>query len=483
MAKKLFGSLDSDFKAPPRHWCLLACVGGIVTGGFAIWGLELWGQKLTEKKVATRDSRPTVVNVALTPTAKLDLASIVASDRVATAADFQVTTPYAPPQGGSLSAQEVEMAGAAWQYFKNNWQAKTGFVNSVNNFESVTIWDQAAAMAAVVSAKELGIISDSEFQQKMNLMLDTLAALPLYRGELPNKVYNSKTLLPVDYGKLTERQEIGWSAIDLGRLAIWLKIVDYRYPIFQVKTEKVWRSWRVDRLVKDGKMYGTNVVNGRESYNQEGRFGYENYAAYGLSLWGLNVRKAANNREHIGFVNIYSEAIAYDRRDLRNSGANNYVLSEPYILDGIETGFQSLPKVYADHLLAAQAARYRATSRLTAVTEDNIDRPPYFLYNTAFVNGQAWGTITDTGENRDNLRFLSAKAAVGWHVLYGNDYTKKLFNATAINLQASGGFYSGLYEVNNLPNRVQTANNNGIILESLLYKKVGLPLIVWAKNK
>ena len=51
------------------------------------------------------------------------------------------------------------------------------------------------------------------------------------------------------------------------------------------------------------------------------------------------------------------------------------------------------------------------------------------------------------------------------------------------NLKADGGWYNGYYEVLKEPNKAQTANNNGVILQSLLYKKIGKPLIVWAGVK
>lgn len=236
----------------------------------------------------------------------------------------------------------------------------------------------------------------------------------------------------------------------------------------------------MERLTKDGQMYGTSVEKGKESYNQEGRLGYENYAAYGLKLWGLDVSKAIDAKSQVAFVDLYGKGVPYDKRDYKNSEANNYVLSEPFILDGIETGFQSLPKAYADRVLAAQEGRYKATKILTAVTEDNLDRAPYFVYSTLFVNGSAWATITDTRETRNDLRFLSAKAAIGWHVLYDSAYTQKLFGFVTANLKADLGWYNGFYEALGEPNKSLTANNNGVILESLLYKKVGQPLSVWA---
>ena len=117
-------------------------------------------------------------------------------------------------------------------------------------------------------------------------MLTTLAKLPLYQGELPNKVYNAKTLIPVNYGELDQREEIGWSAIDLGRMALWLKIIGARYPELKPNADAIWQAWDVKRLTQAGQMYGTSVVDSKEQYHQEGRLGYENYAAYGLKPLG-----------------------------------------------------------------------------------------------------------------------------------------------------------------------------------------------------
>jgi enterochelin esterase-like enzyme len=419
-------------------------------------------------------SKPAIVDIA-----SLDAQSVKSLNKLA-----PQQLPDAKPQTvsamGTLNAQETVMARQAWQYFQRNWNDKTGLTNAADGFASVTLWDQAAAIAALVSARELDLITATEFNTKMSRMLKTLATLPLYKDELPNKVYNAKTLMLVGYGQLDKREDIGWSALDLGRMALWLRIVGSRYPALQAQTEAVWQHWKVGRLVKAGQLYGTAIAQGNEQYNQEGRLGYESYAAYGLSLWGLNVKQALDTRSQVAFVNLYGQDIPYDRRDFKTSGANNYVLSEPYILDGIETGFQALPKAYADQILAAQEARYQATKQLTALTEDNLDRAPYFVYNTLFVNGEAWATITDTQLNRNNLRFLSTKAAIGWHVLYNSAYTQQLFNFVQSNLKAKGGWYNGFYESLKQPNQSLTANNNGVILESLLYKKVGQPLTRWA---
>jgi hypothetical protein len=470
--------MNSDFEPPSKKLSMLATIGGVVTAVLAIAGLNSLSKHLA---ITSAVQKPEISTSLTDNIVQLDAKSMVLAGQLISPTEITITkSPYIAPGTGTLTADETMMARQAWLYFQRNWNDKTGLVNSVDGFASVTMWDQAAAIAALVSARELNIITVKEFESKMGQMLKTLASMPLYKGELPNKVYNPKTLIPVNYGQLDKREEIGWSALDLGRLAMWLKIVGTKYPQMRSQTEAVWKHWHVKRLVKNGQMYGSSVVSGKEQYNQEGRLGYENYAAYGLKLWGLDVQKALDYKSHTAFVNLYRQGVPYDKRDYKNSGANNYVLSEPYILDGIETGFQALPKAYADRVLAAQEARYQKTKLLTAVTEDNLDRAPYFVYSSLFVNGEPWATITDTGKKYNNLRFLSAKAAVGWHSLYNTAYTGKLFNFVQTKLKSDKGWYNGFYESLNQPNQALTANNNGVILESLLYKKVGKPLTVWS---
>ncbi|HEY9667220.1 MAG TPA: DUF3131 domain-containing protein, partial [Coleofasciculaceae cyanobacterium] len=360
--------MNSDFEPPPKGLSMLTVVGGVVTAVVAIAGLESFSNhlhktaSLPQPKVSTSPTANPKLDAGATSVVKLDTQSIKLPGTPVTQKEITATqTPYIASGVGQLSQEEMAMARQAWQYFERNWNAETGLVNSVDKFASVTMWDQAAAIAALVSAKELGIVSKADFEAKMSQTLKTLATMPLYKDELPNKVYNAKTLVPVGYGQLDKREEIGWSALDLGRLAMWLKIVGTKYPQLQRQTEAVWKHWQVERLTKDGQMFGTSVVKGKEQLNQEGRLGYENYAAYGLKLWGLDVEKALNYQSNVAFVNLYGKGVPYDKRDSKTSGANNYVLSEPYILDGIETGFQSLPKAYADRILAAQEGRYQAT--------------------------------------------------------------------------------------------------------------------------
>jgi len=148
-------------------------------------------------------------------------------------------------------------------------------------------------------------------------------------------------------------------------------------------------------------------------------------------------------------------------------------VSESYVLDGLEFGWDRISGEFAQRVFLAQEARYEATGILTAVSEDNIDQAPYFVYNTVFADGKAWNAVTESGEDASQFRSVSTKAVIGFHALYDNDYTSKLVAHIANNYDESRGWYSGIYESNGESNKAITANTNGIILEALHYIQFG----------
>jgi hypothetical protein len=57
------------------------------------------------------------------------------------------------------------------------------------------------------------------------------------------------------------------------------------------------------------------------------------------------------------FVEINGVQIPVDTRDFKSTNANNYVVSESYILDGIEFGLKGELAVYAARVLDVQKRR------------------------------------------------------------------------------------------------------------------------------
>ncbi|AFY92153.1 DUF3131 domain-containing protein [Chamaesiphon minutus] len=379
-----------------------------------------------------------------------------------------------------LSPEEEDYAKTAWQYFQANYQPDTGFANSTGGYPSGTLWDLGNYLMAMNAARWLKLIPQSEFDQKMNKFLTTLNSLKLFEGTLPNKVYNAKTAEVVDYANKPTPRGIGWSALDIGRMLAAFHVIRTCHPQYDGWLKGTLAKWQLAKSVKDGDMYGAMVKpDGSTLLVQEGRLGYEEYAARGYELWGFKLPKALS-LQPFKFVDIYGIKIPADTRDYQSTNANNYVVSESYILDGIEFGLQGEIGDYAARLLEVQKRRFEDTKQLTAVSEDNINKPPYFIYNTVYSNGVPWAAITEENKPIPEFRSISTKAAFGWRYLYPNhEYAKQVFDAVkGLKDPKNNGFYAGLFEATKEPNTSLTGNTNGLILEILYYKARGnRPLI------
>ena len=400
---------------------------------------------------------------------------------VPTASLAQNSTPNGCSQiSAPLTPEEQIYARAAWQYFVNNYQANTGFTNSTGGYPSGTLWDIGNYLMALNAARWMNLINQSEFDSRFNKFLTNFANLSLFENALPNKVYNAANGKMTDYGNKPVEKGLGWSALDIGRILAAFHIIGTCHPQYKNWLKGVLSKWQLARSLKDDQLYGALVLpNGKTLLVQEGRLGYEEYAVRGYELWGFKAPKAAA-LEPFKLVDINGVKIPVDTRDFQSTNANNYVVGESYILDGIEFGLEGYLKKYAADILEVQKRRFESTGQLTAVSEDNIDQPPYFLYNTIYSNGVAWATITEKNKPYTELRSISTKAAFGWRYLYpGNAYAQKVFDAVKdLRDPKGGGFYAGLYEETKKPNKSLTGNTNGLIMEILYYKARGnRPLI------
>ncbi len=303
--------------------------------------------------------------------------------------------PVARPR--PLTEREQRWARIAWRYFERNVRPDTGLADSVDQYPAATLWDTGSYLMALIAAERLGLIPITEFDSRVTRALDSLSRLPLYDGEAPNKSYNTITLAMVDYDNQPSSRGIGWSAIDIGRFLVPCNILAWRYPQHTAAVRAVLARWNWDRLVRDGVLYGAAIQHGKTVYLQEGRLGYEEYGAKSFALAGLDVREAQRVDDFLRFVDVDGVQVATDSRRPEEYGAHNYVASEPYILDGLEFGFDRTSREFAWRVARAQEARFRKTGVLTAVSEDHIDTAPYFVYNTVFTNGRIWNAVTPDG--------------------------------------------------------------------------------------
>jgi hypothetical protein len=374
-----------------------------------------------------------------------------------------------------LTNEEREWARVAWTYFKNNYQPSTGLANSVDKYPASTMWDTGSFLMAVISAHRLGLIEQTEFDDKMSRALVSLAKIPLFDGKLPNKNYNTISLAMVDYTNKPTVRGLGWSAIDVGRLLVPFNIVLWNYPAHSGEVRSVLQRWDMSLLLKQGQLHGAAVdAKGNTIYLQEGRFGYEQYSAKSFSLMGRDVSNALSYYDHLKLVTIDGVRVPTDNRSADQYHAHVYAVSEPYILDGLEFGWDASSRSFAHSIYDVQRRRFQRTGILTAVSEDNLDQPPYFAYNTVWADGKSWNTITDEGKDVSQFRSLSTKAAMGWLVLYRDDYTAHFQSTLAGLFDRAQGWFAGRYERDGKQNRALTSNTNAIVLESLCYLQNGI---------
>ncbi len=379
--------------------------------------------------------------------------------------------------GKALCEADREIARIAWIYFQNNYNPETGLYNSANRYTSTTMWDTGSAIAATLAAKDFGFIDQKTFDDRIMAMYKTLNTMQLFNKEAPNKAYNTKTAKMVDYRNKAAPEGIGVSILDLGRLVSWLNTLQCMHPKYKTATRTTIERWDMSRLLKDGQMYGLarDEVSKKIKVLQEGRLGYEQYTGKVFRNLGYDMHIAASyNNKHRRNVNIMGVPVAHDSRDPREFGANNYVITESYTMDATENGLDGENRPLLRNIFAVQKERWQRTGIVTAVSEDNIDRKPWFLYNSIFNAGIPWSTINPRGTRFNHLKTVSTKAALSLAVMYPEDeYSQVLMETIESAYSLKKGWYSGVYENGLGYNTTATANTNGNIMANMLYKKYG----------
>ena len=374
-----------------------------------------------------------------------------------------------------LDPRDRAMALAAWSYVERNTDPSTGLAGAVEGYPSTSMWDLGSQLMAVLAAEEIEIIPRADAARRLRRVLESLAVLPLCERTLPNKAYHTRTLAMVGYDNRPAPSGIGWSALDVARVLVPLGIIPWRHPELTPLVRAAVSRWRLDALSDGGALVGAQrrPDGGLESY-QEGRFGYEQYAARALLPWGVPVARALDYRAHVAFSNVEGQRVPHDDRDPRRYGGTHAaVLSEPWILDALEHGFDETTLAIARAVLSVQERRAGATGRLTAVSEDALDRPPWFAYSAVLNGTDRWTAFAPDGTPVPEDLELSTKAAVGWGVLFAGSYADRLLAAAQELVVPGVGLWAGRYDASGAVNRAMSLNTNAVVLEALAYRARG----------
>lgn len=365
-----------------------------------------------------------------------------------------------------------EAAAIAWRYVAKHFVPSTGLVAAVPNYEYATIWDLASSLAAIYCAGELNLIDRREADARLIRAMQTIAGYELYQDVAFNKVYSVTSGAMVDRAERRSQGGFGWSTTDLGRLLIWLRILGTSRESLSKPAEAVVQRIQFARLVGDGYLWGEDLGPGGEKRRyQEGQLGYEQYAARGFALWGHEAKHALDYELNALPITILGQPLVADLRQ------RDRLTSDPFVLSGLEMGWGPREAPLARALLAVQEERFKRTGIVTMVGEDALSEAPhYFYYYAVFTNNRAFGIDVQAPRAFvDRPRWISTKAAFGWHALAPSAYTRRAVQAVRA---AAGpdGWASGVYERGGSTN-VPNINTAAVILEAALFARLGRPLL------
>jgi hypothetical protein len=367
-------------------------------------------------------------------------------------------------------------ARTAWNYVKRNTSETTGLARALDSWNYVTIWDIGSNLAAIHAARALGIITDDEYRTRMDKALQTLERMPLYQGAAFNRQYNSRTAQMVDRNQKVSETGFGWSAIDMGRFLVVLKIIEQHDATAAPVVQRIVARLQLPKLVQGGYLAGANRDQKYDNHfeYQEGRIGYEQYGAEALALWGVRADSALSFQVNGRPITVMGQPLLGDAR------RDDMLTSEPFMLTGLELGWTNQTwEEQSRNMLAAQRERHRRTGRITMASEDAIPvKPVHFYYYLVHRNGQHFIVTGPAGETGKGFpRWISVKAAYAWHALFPSDYTWSAVKAVQRAGSTGRGWNAGVYEYSKRPTPMFNLNTAAVVLESVLYIRRGCALM------
>ena len=117
----------------------------------------------------------------------------------------------------------------------------------------LTVWNQAETIAALISTKGLHLVSATEVEGKLSRTLATLATVPRHENtsnKRASEAYAAKPSQPqtllLSNSKVNLHSELGLSALELERVALWLETMDAQRSQIRARTSTVWQQWRAN---------------------------------------------------------------------------------------------------------------------------------------------------------------------------------------------------------------------------------------------
>ena len=212
--------------------------------------------------------------------------------------------------------------------------------------------------------------------------MGTLNRLMLTEARTPGRLYSSQTATPIDFsGKPVKN---GWSARDMARLMLALRLTAEREPQYSEYLDKIILRWNFCPVIDgEGELWSSSLQNGQPVVREELRLGESEYAATAFQLWGFSPEKAFTPPAH--HVIIAQRRLAVDARDPRTTWQPSLITTLPYMLPGLEFGWepegvaadrQKHLRKQAENVWLSQKTRWETDKILTARADFSLPQAP-----------------------------------------------------------------------------------------------------------
>jgi len=212
-------------------------------------------------------------------------------------------------------------------------------------------------------------------------------------------------------------------------------------------------------------------------------YGYALYSVNGLSLintWAGIV--LSNSKQPHDFINVGGVNIPKDGSVVLQKKSYPVINSLPYILTGLENGFNTESAEISWNIIQAQE-----------VFNQNAYRHNYvnmgFSNNLPLLHVEKSKTHVSAPNKKDDIQLqnrvplsLSTQAAFGWYALFSTPWTEQVRQQASTLFVPGKGWLDGVEAYSQQPSALITATTNAAILESLVYTVQGKMVCLACQN-
>jgi hypothetical protein len=326
-----------------------------------------------------------------------------------------------------------------------------------------TYWGVASNILGVIDARQLGLISGTDFLNRMNPLLASLNSITLDPNtNIPYGIYSRDTLEQATPASDT-------NGADYGRYLLSMYILQ-QYLLQHGFTSQ--ESLVVSAVNRVNNNYVAAMLGGD-------LYGY--YSSLGFMLWGIN--PSAISSDQSGFQNRMQNGpfvSASSMYGVSGIPANTRIDGDPFVNAIVEasdvsqiTGLPSWSNFLqlSRNVYNAQAARSATTGKPEFWTGGGLDFQPGFVSEwIVWITGQTWVTLDQNGGVFSDPRLPVAylKLMFAYNAVYGTSYTSNALNSYASILQTPNGFEEGIYANGAIDTNIQLETNQ-IMLSSARY--------------